>query len=219
MNTAGRPVPAEGSLAEQARLAIEEKIVTLQFPPGQVLVENNLVRFTGIGRTPVREAVQRLAADGLLQVLPRKGLMVTPVRRVDLAAMLEVRKVLERLVVVKSAERATQDQCDGLQVLASDFGSAGGDAKSLLRSAVRLDELLGAACHNQFLSAALAATQGQYCRAWQLFRGELDPARFAQLHRGLAQAVADGECAGAVRARDEIIAVLERRVSGLDTLS
>ena len=56
-------------------------------------------------------------------------------------------------------------------------------------------------------------------RLWYLHRKQLDLPRSAQLHGGLAQAVADGNSAGAIRAQDEIIAILESLVSGLDVLS
>ena len=94
MNSTAKHPSANRSLAEQAYLLLEEQIVTLRLQPGELLVEKDLVDITGIGRTPVRESIQRLAAAGLLQVLPRKGLMVTSLRRSDLERILEARKVL-----------------------------------------------------------------------------------------------------------------------------
>ncbi len=61
---------------------LEEQLVTLKLAPGELIAEKDLMDKAGIGRTPVREAIQRLSAEGLLQVLPRKGLMVTPLRRI-----------------------------------------------------------------------------------------------------------------------------------------
>ncbi|MGD9020164.1 MAG: GntR family transcriptional regulator [Lysobacterales bacterium] len=211
--------PSRNSLAERAYRALEEKIVTLRLHPGELLVEKDLVETTGIGRTPVREAVQRLANEGLMQVLPRKGLMVTSLRRTDLARALEARKVLERMLVVKAAERATADQRQALQVLAAHIDAAGADLEGFLRLEFRLGELLGSASHNQYLIQGLAAMYSQCRRLWYLHRSQSDLLRATRLHGTLARAVAEGSGAGAVRALDEIMAILENLVSRLDILS
>ena len=207
------------SLAEQAYRMLEEQIVTLRLHPGELLVEKDLVDITGIGRTPVREAVQRLANEGLIQVLPRKGLMVTSLRRTDLAKALEARKVLERMLVIKAAERATADQRQALRVLATHIDAAGADLEGFLRLDFRLGELLGGASHNHFLIQGLAAMHSQCRRLWYLHRSQADLLRATRLHGTLARMVAEGSGAGAVRALDEIIAILDSLVNRLDVLS
>jgi len=206
-------------MAETAYRLLEEQLVTLKIPPGELVAERDLMERAGLGRTPVREAIQRLSAEGLLQVLPRKGLMVTPLRRSDLLQIVEARRVLERLMVVKAAERATPDQRQALQILASHMNTAGDDLESFFRLDRRLDELLEAACYNRYLVKALAAMHSQCRRMWYLNRHRLDLPLSAHLHSGLAQAVADGDGAGAIRALDEIITILEKLVNGLDVLS
>jgi len=62
------------SLAEQAYGVLEQKLVALELPPGEIVSEGQLIALTGLGRTPVREAMQRLAQQDLIQVMPRKGL-------------------------------------------------------------------------------------------------------------------------------------------------
>ena len=209
----------EVSLAEQAYCLLEEKLVTLQLAPGELIGEKALIESTGIGRTPVREAIQRLSAEGLLQILPRVGLMVTPLRRSDLMQIIETRRVLERLMVVKAAERATPDQRQALRVLASHLDAAGDNLQVFFRLDHRLDELLEAACNNRYLVKALTAMHSQCRRLWYLHRHKLNLPRSAQLHGGLARAVADEDGAGAIRALDEIITILENLVNGLDVLS
>ena len=219
MSVVTRQLLESGSLAEQAYCLLEEQLVTLRLAPGQLIGEKDLVDIAGIGRTPVREAIQRLSSEGLLQVLPRKGLMVTPLRRSDLSQIIEARRVLERLMVVKAAERATPDQRQALKVLAAQLESAGDNLEFFFRLDHRLDELLETACHNRFLVKALTAMHSQCRRLWYLHRQRLNLPRSAQLHGGLARAVADGDGAGAIRALDEIIAILEKLVLGLDELS
>ena len=210
---------AQGSLAEQAYCHLEEQLVTLKLAPGELVGEKSLIESAGIGRTPVREAIQRLSAEGLLQVLPRVGLMVTPLRRSDLLQIIEARRVLERLMVVKAAERATPDQRQALQILASHLDTAGDDLDAFFRLDRRLDELLEAACKNRYLVKALTAMHSQCRRLWYLHRHKLNLPLSAQLHSGLARAVADEDGAGAIRALDEIISILEKLVNGLDVLS
>ena len=219
MNAALKPSPESVSLAEQAYRLLEEQLVTLKLAPGELVAEKDLMDMAGIGRTPVREAIQRLSAEGLLQVLPRKGLMVTPLRRSDLSQIIEARRVLERLLVVKASERASDNERAKLWYLATHIEAADNDLEVFLRLDQKLNEVLEAACRNRFLVNALTAMHSQCRRLWYLHRERLNLPRSTQLHGGLARAVADGNGAGAIRALDEIIAILEELVNGLDVLS
>ncbi len=207
------------SMARQAYRLLEEQLVTLQLPPGVLIGERDLMDRAGIGRTPVREAIQKLSAEGLLQILPRKGLMVSPLRRSDLRQIIEARRVLERLMVIKAAERATSDQRQALRVLAAHLETADDNLNGFFRLDRRLDELLAEACNNRYLVNALAAMHSQCRRLWYLHRHSLNLPLSAQLHGGLARAVADGDASGAIRALDEIIVILEKLIDGLDVLS
>jgi len=219
VNAVLKPSAEITSLAERAYRLLEAQLVTLKLAPGEFISEKDLMERTGIGRTPVREAIQRLSAEGLLQVIPRKGLMVTPLRRSDLSQIMEARRVLERLLVVKAAERATGDQRQELVMLAAQIEITDTDLEGFFRLDLRLNELLEAACSNRFLVNALAAMHSQCRRLWYLHRKHLNLPRSAQLHGGLARAVAAGNGAGAIRALDEIIAILESLVSGMDEFS
>ncbi len=212
-------VQTHRSLSERAYALLEEQLVTLQLEPGTALQEKTLAEATGLGRTPVREAVQRLAADGLLRVMPRKGLLVTPVRRSELAQIVEVRRVLERLQVVKAAERASPDQRRALQALAAHLDGVANDLDAFFRLDRRLGELLAAACLNAHLVRTLAPMHSHCRRLWYLNRDHLDLAGATEMHAALARAVADGDGAGAVRAVNGIIGVLEQLVKEVDTLS
>ncbi len=210
---------APASLAEQAYRVLEQQLVTLRFAPGELVGEKQLVDKTGIGRTPVREAIQRLSAEGLLEVLPRKGLLVTPLRRSDLVRIFEARRVLERLMVVKAAERASPRQRLALKFLSNNLLAAANDLELFFQLDQDLNELLEDACDNRFLVNALTLMHSQCRRLWYMHRNTLDLMKSAELHSGLALAVAEGDAAGAIRALDEIITILEGLVNGLDVLS
>ena len=94
---------ARQSLADRAYDRLEEMIATLELRPGSIVTEGELVERLGIGRTPLREAVQRLAAQRLVTTLPRRGLVVSEVNLTDHLGVLETRRVLDRLI---AAERA-----------------------------------------------------------------------------------------------------------------
>src|SRR5512135_2592148 len=99
-----------GSFADRAYDAIRELIVTLELPPGAVVREPELTERLGVGRTPVREALRRLAQERLVEVYPRRGIFVTPVNIRDLASLSEVRAVLESHAARLAAERATAEE-------------------------------------------------------------------------------------------------------------
>ena len=88
----------DGTLTDRAYRELEEMIVTLQLLPGTVLSEQALALRLKIGRTPIREALQRLARDGLVVIMPRRGIMVSEINLKLHLRLLEVRRELERLM-------------------------------------------------------------------------------------------------------------------------
>ena len=100
---------APSSLAERAYVDLREEIIGVRLPPGTLLREDELMARLGVGRTPVREAVQRLQRDGFVTVIPRRGTLVSEISITDLAAIYEVRKQLESWASRLAAERATAD--------------------------------------------------------------------------------------------------------------
>ncbi len=125
------------TLADQAHRELEEEIATLRIPPGAILSEAQLSERFGVGRTPVREALQRLAREGLVVIMPRRGVVVS---EIDVAAqlrLLEVRRELERLMVRGAARRASKPQRKRFQQIASGMDQAAKRADDL--AFMRLD--------------------------------------------------------------------------------
>ena len=116
------------SFADRAYYAIRELIVTLELPPGAVVREPELTERLGIGRTPVREALRRLAQERLVEVFPRRGMFVTKVDVRDLARLCEVRVALEPEAARLAAERATQADLAELRGVARRARRAGASA-------------------------------------------------------------------------------------------
>jgi DNA-binding GntR family transcriptional regulator len=208
-----------GTLAGQAYDALEAQLVSLRWKPGTAVQEIALAEAVGIGRTPVREAVQKLAAHGLLQVMPRKGLIIAPLQRSELRQVIEARRVLERLLVVKAAERAGPQQRRALAGLSVEIADAGDDLEHFMELDRALDQEIGQAGANPYLISALAPLHAHCRRLWYLQRGRLDLPQAALLHSVLAQAISGADGSGAIRALNGIIAVLEAQVGALDVIS
>ncbi len=91
------------SLTDEAYRLIEEMVVTLKLAPGSVVTEQGLCKDLNIGRTPVREALVRLKQDGLVAVIPRRGILVRPIETTESLMTLEVRHLVETLIVERAA--------------------------------------------------------------------------------------------------------------------
>ncbi len=92
-------------ISERAYVQLRDRIVTLRLAPGTVLREDELMSELGIGRTPLREAIKRLALENLVAVQPRSGTYVTSVDASDIVHIAEVRAELEAQAAELAARR------------------------------------------------------------------------------------------------------------------
>jgi DNA-binding GntR family transcriptional regulator len=102
------------SLADQAYGQLKEKIIQCELEPGQQIVQARLAEQTGIGQTPVREALQRLARDGFVQAIPRYGYIVSPITYKDVHEIFELRSIVESSAARLAAIRGSEGQLDEL---------------------------------------------------------------------------------------------------------
>ena len=109
------------SLTDLAYQRIEEEIVMLRLEPGSIVSEAQLSALAGIGRTPIREALQRLAHAGLVVVLPRRGILISEIDIRAQLQLLEVRREVERLVAGNAAERATVTEKERFLAIADEM--------------------------------------------------------------------------------------------------
>jgi DNA-binding GntR family transcriptional regulator len=202
---------AAATLAERAYDLAEAQIVTLALPPGTVFSEGELGERLGIGRTPLREALQRLAVYGLVESIPRRGVRVTDIDVAGVQALLETRRALDRLVAAAAARRAAPAQRADLAVWADEIESAAadGDVPRFLAADRAADDLLCASARNAFAARALAPLQAHCRRLWVRCRHETDLARSAALHAALLRAAASADEPDAVRAADALIDYLD----------
>jgi DNA-binding GntR family transcriptional regulator len=144
-------------IADRAYAELRERIVTARLAPGTVLREDDLMRELGVGRTPLREAVQRLALENLVAVQPRSGTYVTGVAAADIVYISEVRAELEAHAAELAARRLTAELEGRVAALLGDLnGRADGDDQRVL---IALDEsihrLVWDASGNPYLAETL----------------------------------------------------------------
>jgi DNA-binding GntR family transcriptional regulator len=177
-------------LADRAYVAIRELIVSLELQPGGLIDERRLVESLGIGRTPVREALRRLAQEQLVEVFPRRGMFVTGVDVRDLARISEVRAALEPEAARLAAARATEEERDELASL-GDRIKRGADLMVLDE---RIHRTVYAAAHNDLLEKTLGEYYVLALRIWKiaLDRAE-DLEEAVEAHRDLIQAIVVGD--------------------------
>src|SRR6185369_7912738 len=205
------PVNAE-TLTERAYRALEEQIVTLRLKPSQVLSEQMLSATFDIGRTPIREALQRLAREGLVAILPRKGILVSDINPRNQLLVLEVRRELERLLSRAGAERATKEQREQLQDIARGMvrASKANDDIAFMRLDRELNRLIIDAGHNDYAARSMKLLQGLSRRFWYMhYREAADLPLCARLHAQQARAIAEGDADAAGRASDKLMDYVE----------
>lgn len=212
MNTPITPAPeppAIGeSLTEKAYQRIEELIVTLRFAPGQVFSESELIKDLGIGRTPVREALQRLAFEGLVVIMPRRGILVSEINHKKQLALLELRREVERLIARSAARRATDAERRAFAELAENLGQAANDDDDMafMRFDLEFNRLTVRTCRNEYAARTMQLIQGLARRFWyQHYQEALDLKRCALLHKAVADAIAKGDTEAAATASDDLI--------------
>jgi len=200
------------SLTERAYRQLEELIVTLALPPKTVLSEQLLSKRLRIGRTPVREALQQLARDGLVDILPRRGVLVSDINLRTQLRLLELRREVERLMARLAAERATPPEAAAFRRLAADMRQAAeaADDMAFMRLDRELNALISQAARNEFATRTMGLMHGLSRRFWyQHYRETADLPLAATLHAALADAIGLGRGDAAAQASDALISYIE----------
>ena len=119
--------PAPRLLGDRAYAGLRDRIVTLQIRPGEPIDEDRVARDLGMGRTPVREAIKRLALERLVTVFPRRGTFASDINITDLAQISDVRAALEAHAARRAAERLGDARRTELEALCEELRAAPSD--------------------------------------------------------------------------------------------
>lgn len=200
------------SQAQRAYRIIEEMIVSLELPPGTRISEQSLSTRLGIGRTPVREALQRLAYERSVQILPRSGAVVSRIDVEDHFKLIEVRREIDRILIGRSARLADAGARRAFVDLRDRFQKAaeGNDDTIFVPADGEFNALVARTAENVYAANAMGPIQALTRRFWYLnFREFGDLVEVSRRHADIADAIARNDEAGARAASDRLIDCVE----------
>lgn len=202
-------------LADRAYNDLRDRIVTLRIAPGAPIDEDVLGGELGIGRTPVREAIKRLALENLVTVFPRRGTFASEINITDLADISDVRMQLEGHAAYRAAQRITPAQQAELQELQDELERSQGsdDTAALMTLDTRVHRFIHRCAGNPYLEDSLGRYFNLSLRIWYLVLDRL-PHLFARVHEhgDLLRAIADGDADDARAIIAEHIETFEREI-------
>jgi DNA-binding GntR family transcriptional regulator len=196
-------------LSARAYAEIRRMITRLELAPGAVVREEALQHKLGIGRTPIREALQRLARDQFVTVMPRRGMLVSSIDVSELSLLFETRAVMEPYAARLGCMRGTNADWDEMQRVIDASAGADGD-EALLEVDRRCHEIIWNAAGNRFLTDTLDVLYAQSDRVWHMYLADVADTRHAvDEHAGILELLRAGDA-------DVVAAGLEAHVKSFD---
>ena len=195
------------SLSQQAYDKLEEMLVNLELKPGHIYSEKELTQIMGYGRTPLREALQKMSNIDLVEIIPRMGIKVSEIILYRQLAILEARRPLDELIAKCAARRGTEEQRDQLKMMATQMEKATKEknVKEYLRLDHMFDELIDEASRNTYLTRAIDPLHIHCRRFWAQYQRYDDLNKTAVLHEKLMRAVADGDEVKSGKVANELV--------------
>jgi DNA-binding GntR family transcriptional regulator len=196
-------------------------IVRLELAPGAVIRDDELQATLGVGRTPIREALQRLERDQFVTVVPRRGMFVSGVDVADLSILYETRAILEPYAMRLACARGTAEHWDAMRAELKRVRSRSAPDE-LLEIDRRCREIVWDAADNRFLTGTLDMLYAQSDRVWHLYLGDVaDIHLMIDEHREILAAIEAGDADRAAQLieahmrafDDQIRAAVQRRLT------
>ena len=202
---------ADERFADRAYKELERLIVTLALAPGEWVTESSLSERLGVSRTPVREALQRLARARLVEIVPRRGLRITKVRVEDQLALLEFRREVERFLTVQAARRSSVGEREIFRELAKgmDRCSQTRDEAEHYRIDLEYKLLLVRTAGNEHAGEAVSPLWASSRRFSWVTRATRDIALSSTLTAHVMRAIVDGDVERAATATNAYMDALD----------
>lgn len=198
------------SQSDRAVDLLQHMIELGELEPGSMVSERALVELTGLGRTPVREALQRLALTRMLRIHASKGIEISAVSVEDQLNGLEVRRAMERLTVQLACQRATSKDIGEMLDLRARL-TCNFNLRSYAATVRETHSLIIRATRNPYLEAALVPLQSLSRRFWLLHARddaqEIVAARdlHDEILAGVVQRDVDSACAASLALNDYLV--------------
>ncbi len=159
-------MPVSQGLPDRIYSALKHRILTCSLTPGQRLIEKELSVELGVSRTPLREALNRLALESLVSLTPYRGYAVSPIHMRDIRNLSELRLIVEAEASALAADRATEEEIDQLRILAPLDYTPGDRATYVryLRANSAFHQALVRCTHNERLASVAASVLDQIQR-------------------------------------------------------
>ncbi|MGO4642148.1 GntR family transcriptional regulator [Mesorhizobium sp. 2RAF45] len=196
--------------ASRAYRVLEHMIVTLELAPSSFVTEGALIEKLDLGRTPVREAIQRLAWEGLLDVRPRAGIAIAPLHPGDWLRVLDARRGVEVVLARSAARFVTREAADLFHeaALAMQKAVISGNVLAFIQADKALDEALAMAADNRFAARLAAPLQTHSRRFWFRYKADTGLAESAEHHVALIRSILDGDEEAAAKDAKRLMALL-----------
>jgi DNA-binding GntR family transcriptional regulator len=209
------PGGARGLLADRAYDELRDRIVTLKIAPGEPIDEDEIGEQLGMGRTPVREAIKRLALENLVTVYPRRGTFASDINITDLAHISDVRMQLEGHAACRAAQRLTPTARVELEGLLDELDrcAQAQDHSRLMGLDAEVHRFIHRVPGNPYLEETLGRYFNLSLRIWYLVLERL-PHVVARVHehREVLHAIADGDPDRARRVMMAHVETFEREI-------
>lgn len=190
-----------GSLRDRAYQSIRSAILEGQLPPGSAISEAERAEALGVSRTPIREALQLLAQEGLVEIYPKRGTLVARLSARDVRESFELREAIETAAARLAARRRTASELEAMQ--AALARAAVSDADAAYVSGADFHRAVVAAAHNHYLLQAFDSTAGRIDLASRLAARMATDYPPDVSHEAILAAVTSGDVAAAERAMRE----------------
>jgi GntR family transcriptional regulator, rspAB operon transcriptional repressor len=211
------------SLTQRAYEAIKEKVITLYFLPGQYLNEAAICDLLNMGRTPVHQALQRLQQEGLIDVVPRKGVIIQPDSISQIIEFLDARLTVETEIARQAALHATPQDVDDLQVILDRKGDAqngGGEINAFVECDHAFHAKICETSRSRVLGDFAKSLHERCTRSWYLHLWQtLDTSASDKQHRSILKAIRNRDGEAAAKAMRDHLSNLRDRVSKVQQAS
>lgn len=212
---ASKSAPRKADIAYER---LKELLLTLQIQPGAPIDERALMRWLSVGRTPLREAIQRLSHEGLIIQVPRRGSWAAPLSITDVQYLIEARRLVEPPAARLAAARITPEEIEQLRTVLerADALVAAGDNAECVRQDQLFHALVAAGTHNPTLARMVEQVNQELLRYWYvsfIWVGGLSSS-FTH-HHLILDAIARRDGAEAERLMHEHIDLFRERIRGM----